>query len=67
MNYRKRSANWERVLRVVWGVFGVVFFSVGVDALLSDSTLVGVALIFAGVAAIAMAAFAKAKWLEGLG
>ena len=52
---------------MVWGVFGVIFFSVGVDALLSDSTLVGVLLIFAGVAVIAMAAFAKAKWLEGLG
>jgi uncharacterized membrane protein HdeD (DUF308 family) len=67
MNYRKRSANWERVLRVVWAIFGVAFFSVGVDALVSDSTVVGVVLIFAGVAALAMAAFAKAKWLEGLG
>ena len=55
------------MLRVVWAIFGVAFFSVGVDALVSDSTVVGVALIFAGVAALAMAAFAKAKWLEGLG
>lgn len=69
MNYRRRSANWERVVRIVWGIFGVFFFFVGVTALVSDSgpLVLGGGLILVGVVTIAMAVFAKLEWLGGLG
>lgn len=69
MNYRRRSANWERVVRIVWAIFGVFFLSVGVAALVSDSApfVLGGVLILVGVVSIAMAIFSKLEWLGGLG